>query len=288
MNNMINKRYQLQTHILQLPQINYCYHHYQNRKVDNGRCLILLHGAGVAGKNTWAPIVAMLDQWQHIIVPDLRGMGETVHLSAIEHSFSVEDLVDDLQHLVEHLTWQCFDLGGYSLGGLVSMLYKQRYPHLVRQQYVLEPGLLDRQQWADSQALRLQYAEAVARLRHGDARAGVKQFLATISPHRKSLPAAESLAIDRLMQRYLGFANALEAVNNAALNINRDQLVADQGNVISMVGGLSVESMHLYHQQLSSEHSLWQYENILGTDHSLPYQKPRQIARLLNASVLQH
>ncbi|MFC6672803.1 hypothetical protein [Marinobacterium aestuariivivens] len=64
--------------------------------------------------------------------------------------------------------------------------------------------------------------------------------------------------------------------------LDREQLVAAQGDVSSFIGGRSVEPMHQYHCQLAERLPNWHYFLVAGTDHSLPFQKPRQIGRLMN------
>jgi len=279
---VVNKHYQVKKCQLDIAGHRYTYRLYRRHDNDNQRCILLLHGAGVAGVDTWSNIIAKLNQWQYILLPDLRGMGETVSHCQGELAYSVEELVQDMHSLVSQQGWDSFDIAGYSLGALVSMLYKQRYSSQVRQQYLLEPGLFDCLDWNESKILRARYAQAVIDLRNNQALTGVTKFLNTISPQRKRLQKAEDIAIARLLKRRLGFANALQSVNDLAVLLDREQLVLDQGNVVSIIGGLSVGSMHHYHQQLAKKSPLWQYISIQGCDHSLPYQKPRQIAAILN------
>jgi pimeloyl-ACP methyl ester carboxylesterase len=279
---VINKHYQVKKCQLDIAGHLYTYRLYKRHDIDNQRCILLLHGAGVAGVDTWSNIIAKLTQWQYVLLPDLRGMGETVSHCKGELAFSVEELVQDMHSLVAAQGWDSFDLAGYSLGALVSMLYKQRYSSQVRQQYLLEPGLFDCTDWNESKLLRAQYAQAVLDLRNNQGLIGVTNFLNTISPQRRILQKAEDIAIARLLKRQLGFANALQSVNDLALLLDREQLVLDQGNVVSIIGGLSVESMHQYHQLLAKKLPHWQYFSVKGCDHSLPYQKPRQIAAILN------
>lgn len=40
--------------------------------------------------------------------------------------------------------------------------------------------------------------------------------------------------------------------------------------------------MHQLHLQLAERMPNWHYFHVAGTDHSLPFQKPRQIARIMN------
>ena len=89
------------------------------------------------------------------------------------------------------------------------------------------------------------------------------------------------MTIDRLGYRSHGFANALDCVTNAIKQINREELVAAQGDVTSFIGGNSVELMHQYQRELAERLPNWHYFLMSGTDHSLPFQKPRQIARIM-------
>jgi pimeloyl-ACP methyl ester carboxylesterase len=310
---LLTKKYQVETLYLVTLDQRICYHLYKNLHNTNDKKMIMLHGAGVAGVDTWSNIISLLEHWQYILVPDLRGMGDTYALECfneslsaqtpkqmdthdlvanatlkskiVEPGFGVFDLVTDVALITNQLSWAFFDLAGYSLGGLVAMLYKQKYPLQVDKQFLLEPGLLDRLSWLETKALRDQYAQTVEYLRNNNAEQGIIHFLTTISPNSKTTPASQALAVKRLARRSLGFANALDAVNQAIHDIDREKLIAAQGNTLSMVGSLSVGSMHQYHQQLSDSMVHWVYHNIAGTDHSLPYQKPRQISRIFNEHV---
>lgn len=270
---------------LKLPDLNMTYRVYRHPQAQGERRLVLVHGAGVAGRDTWQAVQHYLDQWHEILVPDMRGTGDTWAPDGKEHPFTVQHLVHDLAQLVDQLGWWQFDLGGYSLGGLVSMLFKQMYPQRVEKQYLLEPGGLDRVDFDATIQLREAYSDAAQHLRGEDVENGVRQFLNTIAPNRKTSEQTDRMAINRLAYRPEGFANCLDAVTSAIRTINRKELVAAQGDVSSFIGGLSVEQMHVLHRQLAERMPNWHYFLIPGTDHSLPYQKPRQIARIMNAEL---
>ncbi|TVQ68991.1 MAG: alpha/beta hydrolase [Oceanospirillales bacterium] len=246
------------------------------------RRLVLVHGAGVAGRDTWEMLLAFLQHWSQILVIDQRGAGESVYPDGQEHPFTLQMLVADLHALVNHLGWDHFDLGGYSLGGLVSMLYKQQQHDRVGKQFLLESALLDRICMEETILLREKYSEAAQLLRSEDVDTGVRQFLDTISPNRKTTEQADQTAISRLAYRPLGFAYALDAVSQGIRTLDRKALIAAQGDVSSFIGGQSVELMHQLHADLASTLPNWHYFLVQGTDHSLPFQKPRQIARLMN------
>ncbi|SIS59038.1 alpha/beta fold hydrolase [Neptunomonas antarctica] len=264
------------------------YRVYKNPTVENGKRLVLLHGAGVAGMDTWMLISSMLTQWQEILIPDQRGMGDTYYPDRQEYGFSAQMLVADVNALVDHLGWWTFDLGGYSLGGMVCMLFKQQHPDRVQKQFLLESALLDRPCWDSTVLLRQQYSEAAGHLRSDNGHVGIRNFMDTISPHRRVSVQVDDLTASRLGQRPLGFAHALDCVTAAINSINREALVAAQGDVSSFIGGLSVDLMHQYHRDMAEGLPNWHYFMIPGTDHSLPFQKPRQIARIMTEEVLRY
>ncbi|HSG02737.1 MAG TPA: alpha/beta hydrolase [Marinobacterium sp.] len=264
------------------------YRIYTHAQVTSGRRLVLLHGAGVAGRHTWESLQHFLTGWTEILVPDLRGAGDTESLDQQEHPFLVEELVADLQALLNNIGWRQFDLGGYSLGGLVSMLLKQQLRGQVEKQFLLESAALDRMDWRETVSVRQQFAAAAKVLHQQDSISGIKQFLDTISPNRRVSEQVERLTIDRLGERAKGFAHSLEAVNAAINQIDREKLLGAQGDVSSFIGSLSVEPMHELHRSLAERMPNWHYFLIPGTDHSLPYQKPRQIAQLMNQELARY
>ncbi|GGO85465.1 putative 2-succinyl-6-hydroxy-2,4-cyclohexadiene-1-carboxylate synthase [Marinobacterium nitratireducens] len=277
--------FKVETRRLDLPDQHLVYRLYRNPDIAGGRRLVLLHGAGVAGVDTWHALIASLDQWSEILVPDQRGMGDTRSPDAAEHPFDIAELVADFAALLNHLGWRQFDLGGYSLGGLVAMRFKEQQPERVGKQFLLESAVLDRPDWLGTVEQRQRYSHAAEHLRGEDAERGIYQFLDAISPGRNIKPESERLMVARLAQRAQGFANALDAVTRAIDGLDREALVAAQGDVSSFIGGRSVEPMHQYHRALAERLPNWHYFLVAGTDHSLPFQKPRQIGRIMNAEL---
>ena len=78
---LVDKRYRVEKRCLEIGQLRCCYYVYQSNSVTNNRQMLMLHGAGVGGQNTWVNIVAMLECWQSIVLVDFRGMGETIDTS---------------------------------------------------------------------------------------------------------------------------------------------------------------------------------------------------------------
>lgn len=283
---MMKHPYKISTYQFNLPDQQISYQLYRKTCIGKPRRLVALHGAGVAGQDTWATITMLATQWDEILIPDQRGTGNTRYPDGEEYVFTVNELVSDLSNLVDHLGWWSFDLAGYSMGGMVALLYKQRYHDRVKKQYLLEAAVLDRPSWESTVDLRRQFSAAAEQLKQDQAETGIKAFLNAISPNRKVTPQTELLTIQRLGARPLGFANALNCVTEAIHTIDREVLVAAQGDVTSFIGGRSVDLLHQYQRDLAERLPNWHYFMVPGTDHSLPFQKPRQIARIMDAELI--
>ncbi|MHB0776391.1 alpha/beta fold hydrolase [Halomonas sp. WWR20] len=276
--------FQIQQGVLERPD-QHCHWRRLELPESHGHgTLLLLHGAGVAGELTWLPMVGHLTAWRTLLVPDLRGMGETRAPDGHERPFTLDEVVADVAALLEnHEVEQC-DVAGYSFGGLVAMRLKQHLGSRIGRTRLLEPALLEREDRDIMIEVREGYAEAAERIRlAGSAEAGIIAFLDLIAPHRSKNPRVERLMVRRLAHRPLGFAHALDCVTEAVRHVDREALLAAQRDVISIVGGKSLAVMKAYHAALERDRDDWRYVELPGTDHSLPFQKPRRIAAILQS-----
>lgn len=254
--------------------------------VPTPRRLLCLHGAGVAGELTFGYLIPHLTYWSEILVPDFQGMGETYWADNVERPFTVRSLQADTCSLLKSLGWDAFDLCGYSLGGLVAMLLKQQMPENIANTYLIEPALLDHRDIVKTRVFREQYKVVADNIRRNGDRESVMAFLDLVSPDRLRNERADALVASRLGHRAFGFANALDAVSEAADHIDRVELLAAQQNVTSFVGGKSYLAMRQLHQELSATRADWRYVEIPGADHSLPFQKPKRLAEEMLATSL--
>lgn len=259
-----------------------------DRQSFSKRSLLLLHGAGVAGELTWTFIVNYLTHWDEILVPDLLGMGDSFFDDADAEEFSIQDVCASLISLLRDQQCFEFDLVGYSLGGLVAVeLNNQANPDfIVGKMCLIEPALFNDASLKSAIDFRRLFVPLVANIKAQpcDDQPFV-DFLNLVSPHRKSNPQVDKLAIKRLQKRPLGFANALNAVSEYAEALDESslhQLIAAIPAGLGIIGGLSSPSLLAAQQMVQRHQPQWAVEILPDTDHGLVYVRPKKVAQLLN------
>ena len=268
---------------LKLPDQIIHFHIYRNPQAPVRR-LVMLHGGGVAGKFTWESIIVHLNAWSEILVPDLRGAGDTHYPGQTEHPFEIEEVAHDLLALVAHLDYTTFDVAGYSFGGLVAMVFKTLLPHAVQNTFLLEPALLATRNQAEQIAIRERMLEAALYLKSPRTLdQGLQMFLDAVSPNRSRGSPTEEIVKSRLAHRAVGLACAVESVSHAAKRLNRETLLAAQSNVCVFIGGRSHPEIYRMCEEIAASRADWRCHLIQGTDHALPFQKPLVIAKLMNS-----
>lgn len=92
-----------------------------------GEVILLLHGfCGNSGY--WRLIFPEMAKDYRIIVPDLRGHGES---GTPEGPYSMESFADDIAALLEKLNIPKATLLGHSMGGYITLAFAEKYPNLL-------------------------------------------------------------------------------------------------------------------------------------------------------------
>ena len=95
----------------------------------SGQPLLLIHGFPLC-RRMWHPqIQAVTAAGYRLIVPDLRGFGES---DAPDGPYTIGLFADDLVELLDHLGVEQAVVGGMSMGGYVLFDLLERYPERVR------------------------------------------------------------------------------------------------------------------------------------------------------------
>ncbi len=99
---------------------------YYETTSDVGEPLVLIHGLGSSGQ-LWQPQVADLKNHYRVITLDFPGHGRSGKADA----YSIEQLVDVLEDVMDHCGIEKAHLMGLSLGCAVALTYATRFPERV-------------------------------------------------------------------------------------------------------------------------------------------------------------
>ena len=89
-----------------------------------GMPMALLHGYPL-DHSIWAPLVPLLEDDFDLILPDLRGFGES---QAVGTDFAMADYAADVAGLLGQLGIQKAAVVGHSMGGYVALAFMRAYP----------------------------------------------------------------------------------------------------------------------------------------------------------------
>jgi len=103
---------------------------------QDGEPVILLHGFPDTG-DSWRHVVPLIEQDYRVIVPDLRGYGDS---PTPEQGYDLEDLAADVIALADHLELSEFHLVGHDWGAAISWWVAIHHPDRLRTLTVLDVG----------------------------------------------------------------------------------------------------------------------------------------------------
>lgn len=90
--------------------------------------LVLLHGFPL-DHHLWDDITPLLEDRFDLILPDLRGFGES---TTVDAQYSMDDYASDIVGLLDQLGIQKAAVAGHSMGGYVVLAFAKLYPERVR------------------------------------------------------------------------------------------------------------------------------------------------------------
>jgi pimeloyl-ACP methyl ester carboxylesterase len=107
-----------------------------------GPAVVLLHGFGDTG-DMWAPLAAELVKEHTVIVPDLRGMGLSMHPDS---GYTKKNQAVDIAGVMDALKVQKADLVTHDIGNMVGYALAAQYPARITRRVVIDaplPGIGD-------------------------------------------------------------------------------------------------------------------------------------------------
>ena len=170
-----------------------------NRR-GSGLPLVLVHGYPL-DHTIWDEIVPLLEDDFDLILPDLRGFGQS---DLVESQYTMADMAADVAGLLDHLGIEKTYIAGHSMGGYVALAFARNYI-----ERVLGLGLVSSQALGNSSERKAgRYASADEIMR-----SGVGPVAEGMSP--KLTPDEQVQAFVRALiaaQRSAGLAGALKAM----------------------------------------------------------------------------
>lgn len=106
-----------------------------------GTPMVLLHGFPL-DHHLWDEVVPLLEDKFALILPDLRGFGES---TTVDSFYTMEDLASDIAGLLDFLGIPKAAIVGHSMGGYIALAFARVYP-----ERVLGLGLVASQAAADA------------------------------------------------------------------------------------------------------------------------------------------
>jgi len=92
-----------------------------------GTPLVLLHGFPL-DHHTWDFVAPMLEGTFDLILPDLRGFGQS---TTVDSQYTMETFASDIAGLLDHLGIQKTAIAGHSMGGYVALAFAKLYTERV-------------------------------------------------------------------------------------------------------------------------------------------------------------
>jgi len=96
--------------------------------MGSGPSVVLLHGYPF-NRSMWRELSADLEQHHRVVVPDLRGQGES---TITRDPTSIQDMALDVAELLKTLNISRASIGGLSMGGYVALSFYRLFPLRVR------------------------------------------------------------------------------------------------------------------------------------------------------------
>ncbi len=232
-----------------------------------GSPLVLIHGYPL-DHTTWDEVAPLLEKDFDLIIPDLRGFGES---DVMEADDSIIDFASDIAGLLTRLKIHRSFLAGHSMGGYVALAFAREFPERVS-----GLGMVSSQMQADSpERKESRYASAKQVLA-----SGVGSVVETLTPKLTADPRIQAF-VKGLMskQRPLGVFTALEAM---AERPDSTDLFSTFQFPVAIVHGdadalIPVERGREMKAALPSAH----YSELPGVGHMSMMEKPASVSEAL-------
>jgi pimeloyl-ACP methyl ester carboxylesterase len=149
----------------------------------------------------WSEVIPLLEHQFDLIVPDLRGFGES---TTVDAPYTMDDFASDIAGLLDHLNIERAAIAGHSMGGYVALAFARLYP-----ERATGLGLVSSQAAADSPERKQGRYDSAAQV----AEKGIGVVVETMTPKFTSDERIRAFAQTVMeQQRPEGIIGALKAM----------------------------------------------------------------------------
>ena len=93
----------------------------------SGTPLVLIHGYPL-DHSIWDEVAGLLENDFDLIIPDVRGFGES---TAVDEPYTMTNLAGDVAALLDSLEIEKAAFAGHSMGGYVALAFAKAFPCLL-------------------------------------------------------------------------------------------------------------------------------------------------------------
>ena len=243
-----------------------------------GQTVLLLHGFCGSSKY-WENVIPLLSKDMHVIVPDLRGHGES---PSPEGGFSIEDMAEDVHRLIEKLGTGKVFLFGHSLGGYVTLAFAEKY-----RENLAGYGLIHSTAFPDSQEAKEGRLNSIKKI----GEEGIEPFVDQLVPKLFANPSQTGIVDSVRLAKEIGAGTspqgAIETLNAMRNRTDRNHVLKKETTPVLLTAGkgdkvitpdstFSVSGGHI--TQILLEHS----------GHMSMYEEPEKLAESLQEFIRLH
>src|SRR6267378_154835 len=205
------------------------------RSGGKGPAVVMLHGFGDTG-DMWAPIASKLVQDHTVIVPDLRGMGLSVHPDT---GYTKKNEALDVAAVLDHLKVDKADLVTHDIGNMVGYAFAAQYPDRVTRWVVIDAPLPGIGNWDSITRSPLLWhfnfrGPDVERLVAGRERIYLDRFWNELSANPGAIDEATRKHYAALYARPRAMHDAFEQFGAFAQDAIDNKALLDKGGKLSM------------------------------------------------------
>ena len=170
----------------------------------NGPPLVLLHGFPL-DHHLWDDVAPLLEDTFDLIIPDLRGFGES---ETVNTPYTMDEFASDIAGLLNQLGIQKAAIAGHSMGGYVALAFARLYPERVR-----GLALVSSQAPADVPERKEGRYKSAADVETN----GIHSVVETMTPKFTAVPRLQALARESMeKQQPAAYIGALKAMAERA------------------------------------------------------------------------